>query len=232
MNTNFKAFLTTAILAITGVTAGAAVTPRSKTVVVESPANLPALASVNAEAMYLHDTNDGRTILYIEGQNGQQLTALDVTNPARIQRAAQTEIPATSAFDFVRPVGDEGALIRYRNGSGVALVNFKHYKHPVLVAAPAFDCVDDPETLGRTAMLIPANEAVVRPIERPETYKVVDTSNVSQPGLLATVPTVTQRLSKPDTGTLFLLNKDGVTVVRRLRVEAQHQTELEQQRGN
>jgi len=101
-----------------------------------------------------------------------------------------------------------------------------------LVAAPAFDCVDDPETLGRTAMLIPANEAVVRPIERPETYKVVDTSNVSQPGLLATVPTVTQRLSKPDTGTLFLLNKDGVTVVRRLRVEAEHQTELEQQRGN
>jgi hypothetical protein len=126
MNTNLKAFLTTAILAITGATAGAAVNPRSKTVVVESPANLPALAQVNAEAMYLHDTNDGRTILYIEAQNGQQLTALDVTNPARIQRAAQTATPATSAFDFVRSVGDEGALIRYRNGSGVALITVKY----------------------------------------------------------------------------------------------------------
>jgi hypothetical protein len=102
----------------------------------------------------------------------------------------------------------------------------------VLVASSAFDSADDPETLGHTAMLIPANEAVIRPISRPESYKVVDTSNVSQPGLLATIPTVTQRLSKPDTGTLFLLNKDGVTMVRRLRVEEEHQTELEQQRGN
>jgi hypothetical protein len=232
MNTTFKAFLTTAILAITGATAGAAVIPQSKTVVVESPANFPALAQVNAEAMYLHDTNNGRTILYIEAQNGQQLTALDVTNPARIQQVAQTAIPATSAFDFARPVGDEGELIRYRNGSGVALISFRNYKHPILVAAATLDSAVDPETLGRTAMLIPAEEAAIRPISNPRSYRVVDTSDISQPGLLATVPTVTQSLSKPDTGTLFLLNQSGVTVVRRLRVEEAHQMELDQQRGN
>jgi hypothetical protein len=43
---------------------------------------------------------------------------------------------------------------------------------------------------------------------------------------------VKQRLSKTDTGTLFLLNKDGVTVIRRLRIEEEHQIELDQQRGN
>jgi len=94
MTTNFRILVTKAILAITSATAGGAVLPHSKTIAVESPENLPILAQTNAEAMYLHDTNDGKAILYIEAQNGQQLTALDVTNPARIQRTAQTAIPA------------------------------------------------------------------------------------------------------------------------------------------
>ena len=50
--------------------------------------------------------------------------------------------------------------------------------------------------------------------------------------MLASIPEVKQRLAKSDTGTLFLLNKDGVTVVRRLRVEQEHQVELEQEGHN
>lgn len=227
MKTNFKAFLTTSILTITVATAGAAVRPHSKTIVIESPDNLPLLAQANADAMYLHDTNDGKTLLYIEAQNGRQITALDVTDPARIQPTAQIEIPATSAFDFVREVGDEGVLIRYRNGSGVALLSFKHSKQPALVTSSAFDSADSSEALGQTALLIASKEVMSHPIGDPQNYKVVDTSNSSQPGLIATIPTVTQRLDKPDTGTLFLLNKNGVTVVRRLRVEEEHRSELD-----
>jgi hypothetical protein len=199
---------------------------------VESPENLPVLAQADAEAMYLHDTNDGRTFLYIEAQNGHQLTALDVTDPARIQRTAQTAIPATSSFDFVRSVGDDGALIRYRNGSRVALLSFKHYKHPVLVNSPALEDAETSEALGQTALLITANEATTYRFDDQRNYKVVDTSNQFQPGVLATIPEVMERLTKSDTGTLFLLNKNGVTVVRRLRVEKEHQIELDQQRGN
>jgi hypothetical protein len=232
MNTNFKALLATAILAISGATAHAVVRPHSKTIVVESPDNLPVLAQADAEAMYLHDTTDGRTFLYIEGENGQQLTALDVTDPARIQQIAQTAIPANSAFDFTRSVGDEVTLIRYRDGSGVALLSFKHYKHPVLVKSSALEGTDTSEALGKTALLITANEATIHPFDDPRNYKVVDTSNQSQLGLLATIPEVKQRLSKLDAGTLFLLNKDGVTVVRRLRVEEEHQIELEQEAHN
>src|ERR1700742_4792861 len=229
MSTNFRILITKAILALTSATAGAAVLPHSKTIAVESPENLPILAQTNAEAMYLHDTNDGKAILYIETQNGQQLTALDVTNPARIQRTAQTAIPAASVFDFVRSVGDEGVLIRYRNGAGVALLRLKYSKHPVLLNSSALENAETSEALGRTALLVTVSEVAMHPINDPRSYNVVDTSNPSQPEMLATIPAVQQRLAKSDTGTLFLLNKDGVTVVRRLRVEAEHQIELDQE---
>jgi hypothetical protein len=232
MNTNFKALITTAILSILGTTAHAAARPHSKTIVVESPDNLPVLAQPDADAMYLHDTPDGRTFLYVEAQNGRQLTVLDVTDPAGIERSAQATIPANSAFDFVKPVGDEDALIQYRNGSGVALLNFKHYKRPALVSSPAFENADTSESLGQTALLLTSSEAATHPFSDPRNYKVVDTSRPAQPGMLATIPEVKQRLSKPDTGTLFLLNKDGVTVVRRLRVEEEHQIELAQKANN
>jgi hypothetical protein len=233
MNTYINTVIATAILTIAATTAGAAVKPQSKTIVVASPDNLPVLAQADAEAMYLHDTNDGKTILYIESQHGRQLTALDVTDPARIRRAAKTALPATSAFDFIQAVGEEGALIRYRNGSGVALLNFKSYKHPVLTTSSALDRADHSEALGQTALLVASNEPVMQPIGvDPHNYNVVDISDPAQPGLVASIPTVTQRLSKSDTGTLFLLNRDGVTVVRRLPVEEEHQVQLDQQRGN
>ncbi|MGC2546730.1 MAG: hypothetical protein WA426_12860, partial [Silvibacterium sp.] len=181
MKTNFTTFLVTTTLAIAGATAHAVVRPHSKTIIVESPASLPVLAQVDAEAMYLHDTNDGGTLLYIESQNGQQLTALDVTDPARIQRVAQTTIPTNSAFNFVRSVGDEGILIRYRNGSGVALLSFKHYKHPVLVNSSALENADTSEALGQTALLVTSNEVTMHPFDDPRNCKVVDTSDQSQP---------------------------------------------------
>jgi hypothetical protein len=232
MNTHLKVFLITTVLAVSGATAHAIVRPHSKTIVVESPVNFPVLAQADAEAMYLHDTTDGSTLLYIEAENGQQLTTLDVTDPARIHRVGQTTIPANSAFEFVKPVGDDDALIQYRNGSGVALLSFRHHKGPVLVNSSALENTGTSEALGQTALLVTSNEATIHPFNDLRNYKVVDTSNQSQPGLLATIPEVEQRLSKSDTGTLFLLNKDGVTVVRRLRVEEQHQIELEQEAHN
>ena len=149
MNTNIKALLATTILAISWAT-GAAPRPgrTRKRSSWSRLISLPMLAQADAEAMYLHDTNDGRTVLYIEAQNGQQLTALDVTDPSRIQRVAQTTIPANSAFDFVRSVGDEGAVIRYRDGSGVALLSFKHYKYPVLVNSSTLENANTSEDAG------------------------------------------------------------------------------------
>jgi hypothetical protein len=233
---NLKTLLTATLLAATTVAASAATRARSKTIVIDSPANLPFLAESAADAMYLQDTNDGRTLLYIEAQNGRMLSSLDVTDPAKIQRFAQTELPSHSAFDFVGPVGSESVLIRYRDGSGTALLNFKHYKHPVLFADAGFDPNYVAEPLGHTGLLLASGEfqnATRQPTENADrNFKVVDTTNPSQPVFLATVADVEQRLAKTDTGTLFLLNKHGVTVVRRLRVEQGHQAEVDAERGN
>jgi hypothetical protein len=222
MRTNLTTFLVTALLAVAGATAHAVVRPHTKTIVVESPEDLPALAQPDGEAMYLYDTYDGRSFLYVEAPHGQQLIVLDVTDPAQIRRIAQTSIPTTSSFDFVRSVGDESALIRYRNGSGIAVISFKHYKHPVLVNSSAFETADSSETLGQTALLVTSTQVTIHSFTEPRTYRVVDTSNPSRPVTLWTIPDVKQRLAKSDTGTLFLLNRDGVTVVRRLRIEDEH----------
>jgi hypothetical protein len=100
------------------------------------------------------------------------------------------------------------------------------------VNSAALENTDTSEALGQTALLVTSNEVTTHPFSDPRNYKVVDTSNPSQPAMLAAIPAVAQRLSKSDTGTLFLLNTDGVTVVRRLRVEQEHQVELEQEAHN
>jgi hypothetical protein len=232
---NLKALLTAALLATATVAANAATRAHSETIVIDFPANLPLVAESAPDAMYLQDTNDGRTLLYIEAQNGRMLSGLDVTDPATIRRVTQVELPSASAFDFVGPVGSEAVLIRYRDGSGTALLNFKHYKHPALVTDAALDPNYVTE-LGQTGLLLTSAEfrdgTFHQTVDTPRNLEVVDSANPSRPRLLATIADVRQCLAKSDTGTLFLLNKDGVTVVRRLRVEQEHQAALDAQRGN
>jgi hypothetical protein len=233
---NTKTFFVATILLLTTLTSSAAVRPHSKTIVVESPENLPVLTQKDPVAMYLHDTNGGRALLYVEAENGRTMTTLDVTDPARIQRIAQTAVSAPSAFDFVGPAGEQAALIRYLDGSGIALLSFKHYKQPILVASPAIERDAVSEPLGQTGLLLTSDDAMDQPAPRAlntlSRYSVMDTSNPVQPALLATITDVKQRLAKGDTGTLFLLNKDGVSVVRRLRVEQEYQTAQAAMRGN
>ena len=201
--------------------------PHSRTIVVQSPSNLPVLAQLNSEAMYLQKSGDGRTELYVESAEGTKLTALDVTDPAKIERLAETQLVAPSRFDFVESVGDDNVLVRYRDGSGEALLSFKHCKHPVLGDASALTGTETAEKLGETGLLSASTNAAVGPtVDSDPTYKVWDNSKASHPNLLATIPGVTQRLSNEDTGTLFLLSENGITVVRRLRVEEDHKIDV------
>ena len=224
--------LATTLLAAVSMSANAAVRPQSRTIVVESPDQVPGLAQNGAEAMYLYDTNDGRAVLYIEATGGRAVSSIDVTDPSKIQMIGQTPLAAVSAFDFVQEVGDKAVLIRYRNGSGVALFSLRQIKHPTIIEQPAFAQAGVSETLGQTGLLLTSAEVPIHTLNVAQTFEVVDTTNPSRPGLLTSVSDVKERLSKEDTGTLFLLNNDGVTVVRQLPVEEEHQMELDQQRGN
>jgi hypothetical protein len=130
MTTHFLARLVVAALVITSIAANAAANQsHSKTLVVQSPSDLPVLAQKGSEAMYLHDTGQGSTLLYVEADGGTKIVVLDVTDPAKIRRVSEVPLGATSAFDFVRLISGN-ALIRYRNGSGDALLSFKHYRQP------------------------------------------------------------------------------------------------------
>jgi hypothetical protein len=201
--------------------------PHSRTIVVQSPSDMPVLAQANSEAMYLDKREDGRTVLYIESAEGTKLTALDVSDPGKIRRLAETELAAPSRFDFVESVGNDSELVRYRDGSGEALLSFKHCKHPVLGDASALAGTEVSEKLGGTGLLSASTNAAVAPIvDIDPTYKVWDDSKPSHLNLLATIPGVTQRLSNEDTGTLFFLSKDGITVVRRLRVEEDYKVDV------
>jgi hypothetical protein len=228
MRTQIFAPLVFAVLTTT-ITANAITNkpPHSRTIAVQSPSDTPVLAQANSEAMYLHKSGHGRTVLYVESAEGTKLTALDVSDPGKIRRLAETELVVPSRFDFIESVGNDNALVRYRDGSGEALLSFKHCKHPILGNPSALTGTEAAEKLGETALLSAFTNAAVAPIvDSDPTYNVWDDSKASHPNLLATIPGVTQRLSNDDTGTLFFLSENGITVVRRLRVEEDHKIDV------
>src|SRR5215470_4631957 len=149
-----------------------------KSVVVESPSDLPEIAQRESEAMYLHDTGDERTLLYLEQNAGRTLAILDVTDPARIRAIGQVSVDARSPYDFIQATSDSTALVEYRDHSGFAIIDFKKYKQPVFVEtqwqAPARR-----ETLGSNGLLLSSTPArSVRALD--PRYQVVDVSNPSR----------------------------------------------------
>ena len=200
----------------------------SKAIVVESPSDLPELAQGRGEAMYLHRTNSAQAILYIERDQGKKLAFLDITDPARIKAVGQVSLDAPSAYDFVQDLAESAVLIRYRNHSGFAVISFKNYKEPLLKSEPSYLHPARVQPDGSGGLLLVSGgsggSGASAPAREPE-YEVLSISNPSSPTPLATVPGVIQRLDRPSTGTVFLLNDQGLTVVRCLAAEQEHKTE-------
>ncbi len=71
-----------AIFAAT-VTVQANAQTHSKSIVVESPSDLPEMAQRSSEAMYLHDTGAGQTVLYLEQDQGRSAgRSATITTPS------------------------------------------------------------------------------------------------------------------------------------------------------
>jgi hypothetical protein len=194
----------------------------SRTLVLESPSQLPELAQKDGEALYLHSTSDGRTILYIEGIGGKNLSILDVTDPAKIRPIGQVDISGTAPFDFVQDVNGSAILIHYRNESGFATLNVHKIARPVITPLPALELSHNTVVIDNTGLLVSATNTESEPVVAPRDYEVVDTTDPSHPVLVATVSSVKQTLSNQNTGTQFLLSHEGVTVVRRPHIEQEY----------
>lgn len=230
MKNSMKKWMVVAIFAMSmSVQANASV--RSKTIIVDLPSDLPEMAQRGSEAIYLHETGGGKTLLYLEQDQGRTLGVLDVTDPGAIRAIAQVSIPAKSPYDFVGNLRDSAVLIHYRDHSGFAVINLKKYKQPVLAEAPQFQHPAEAEPLGYDGLLLASSTHPVYQAEDPR-YQVIDVFNPSKPAVLATVEGVKQRLERTETGTLFLLSNNGLTVIRRLNVEKEYEIEQLQKEGN
>jgi hypothetical protein len=196
----------------------------SKTVVVELPSDLPEIARGRSDAMYLHHTHEAQAILYLEQDHGRKLAILDVTDPANIKAVGQVSIAAPAAYDFAQYLGGSRTLIHYRDHSGYAVISFKNFKQPVLTPEPEYLHPSTAQTDGSSALLLVSSSGTSAP-PRASENEILSISNSSGSAPLATVQGVIQRVDRPETGTIFLLNDQGVTVVRRLAAEREHQTE-------
>lgn len=201
---------------------------RSKNVVIETPADLPELARMPSQAMFLYYTDEAQVILYLEQDQGRTLAILDVTDPSKIKPVGKVTINAPATYDFIQDLDDFRTLIHYRDHSGFALLNFKNYKAPVLTPEPdylhpATTHADRPSGLLLVTSSSNSNVAA-KPIETQ--YEVLNISEDSDPKPLATIQKVIQRVDRPLIGTIFLLTDEGVTVVRCLVCETDNKIDF------
>src|ERR1700733_11727675 len=135
LNRRSSKFVRRALVAIvaTGPLAPPAAYSRiSNNLVVVPPTDLPELAQETGEAMLLHDTIDGRALLYIEQNHGAQLAIFDVTDPAHVKGEGSAQIDAPGPFDFVSTLGDRAEVVRFRQGQGSAVLDLHKVRVPTL----------------------------------------------------------------------------------------------------
>jgi len=121
-----------AAVASTILAAGAIHANPSERTVLVPPADLPEMARQGGEAMLLLDAKDGRTLLYVEQDQGASLAIFDVTDPLHIKGEGAVQLNAPAPFDFVTNAGNQAELVRYRDGGGVAVLDLHNVKGPVL----------------------------------------------------------------------------------------------------
>jgi hypothetical protein len=203
---------------------------RSKELVVMEPRDLPEQAQTPGNSLFLHSDTAGRTYLYIEQQQGARLSVFDVTDPARIKLVVSTPLASEGAFDFVRPLSDHAELVYFRSSQKEAVLDLRKTRRPVLRMISMTTDLGPAETLGESGLLVTSQTHNYRsPIARD--YQVIDVS-ASDPTQLVTVKDVKHRVTNDETGTTFLLGSNGLTVVRRLRIENEYMVNRLQTQGN
>jgi hypothetical protein len=200
-------------------TAEAKVVSPSKDIVIDEPADLPELAQRQGLALQLYSgSGDGSTYLYIEQHHGARLLVLDVTDPAKLKMVGAVTLNVPGPFEFVRPLGSSAILVRFRNNLGVAVLDLKKAKEPVLKTVNGLRYPGHIEPLGESGFLM-ENQAHMDSQTTARDYQIVETGNPANPALIYTVKLVTHKLTRDETGTTFLLGSEGLTIIRLPRAE-------------
>jgi hypothetical protein len=202
-------------------TGHAAAKNRPNKIIVVRPTELPELAQVSGQAMVLQATGDGRTLLYVEQNDGARLAIFDVTDPAKVKQQSAARLDAPGSFDFVGPLGDHAELIRFRDGQGEAVLDLHNVKLPTIKVIPRLTFQGSTKHLGGDGFMI-SDKASVQPDAKAVDYQVVETENSHEPNRVYEVKQVRQEITNDKTGTTFLLTADGLYLIRRPAVEEEY----------
>jgi hypothetical protein len=194
-----------------------------KDIVVLQTRDLPEIAQSAGQSMALHTLGNGSTYLYIEQQQFGRLAILDVTDLSHVKAVGVAHLDISAPFDFVRPLGDSAELVCFRGEGGAAVLDLHHPKQPALTSVNGLRHVASTEALGGTGFLLLNNSKNGTELIATD-YQILDTSNPNSPRLLATVANVQQKLTSQMIGAVYLLGSDGLTIVRRPRVEEENET--------
>jgi hypothetical protein len=206
-------------LAVSTMMTAAAHANPSNNLVLVPPTELPVLARQSGEAMLLNDAVDGRTLLYIEQNEGSRLAILDVTDPSHIKGAGSVQLDAAGPFDFISPVGNQGELVRFRQRDEDAVLDLRK-KIPSLKAVQGLTLTGPVTRLGNDGFSVSGHAPE---LQRAWDYQVVETANSREVNRVYDVRQVREQLTKADTGTTFLLTEKGLYVIRRPAIETVRQ---------
>jgi hypothetical protein len=201
----------------------------SDKIIAVRPGDLPELARMTGQAIMLHDTMDGRTLLYIEQNHGARLAILDVTDPAHVKAEGSAQLDAPGSFDFVSSLGADAVLVRFRNGQGEAVLNLQKVKTPTLNMIQGLYFQGSMEFLGDNVLLV-AKGPSVRSDANDTDYQVVDISNPLQPNPITDIKQILEKITNDETGTTFLLTADGLYLIRRPAAEEESRIRQQQMR--
>jgi hypothetical protein len=208
-----------AIASVAGaIVAGPAAYARSSSnLIIVPPTDLPEAARQTGEAMFLHDAVDGRTLLYIEHNHGNELAILDVTDPGHVRAGGSVQLDATGPFDFVSALGKRAELVRFRQRQVDAVLDLHVAQAPTLRTVQGLTLQGPAMPLGDDGFTV--SSQIADNMQPTLEYQVVDTANARELTQVFDVKQVREELTKSDTGTTFLLTEGGLYLIRRPAVE-------------
>ncbi len=205
-------------------TAGAQIVSHSRDVVIEQPINLPEQAQVAGDAFYLNtESGNGSAYLYVEQQNGQRLVVFDVTDLARVKMVRTEELAMPGPFEFGEDVDGSFIVLRSLDNQEMAVLNIHKAKAPVLQTVDTFQHAGRVTSIGRSTFLLTDARYTLRHEPVAQDYTVVDVNKKTNPSVLYTAKLVKASIAREETGTLFLLGSEGLTIIRHPEVEQEYE---------
>lgn len=177
---------------------------------------LPPEARVQGDAMMLHLVDLETLYLYIEQADGHKVAVFDVRNPRKIKFKKLVPLDVPGPFDFVSLAAPNSMLIRFRDGSGDAILDLRKPTDPQVRALSESPIETYIIPVIRDPWITQKGD---NQMEQPPTDYQVVTSKDLRP--IATVRSVIQKVNDPGSETTYLLGAAGLTVIRNTLRERQ-----------